>query len=81
MGKKKMKKKEKLKGAVRGAAESLLHKFTDDERKPMGVSVSMMFGSPGREEMHDKKKGKKKEKKEKKHDNPHSEDHGMEESY
>jgi hypothetical protein len=73
--KKKTKKKEKLKGAVQGAAESLLHKFTDDERKPMGVSVSMMFGSPGREEMHGKKKGKKKK------DNPHPEGHSMEEAY
>jgi len=76
MGKKKTKKKEKLKGAVQGAAESLLHKFTDDDRKPAGVSVSMMFGSPGREEMHDKKKGKKKKK-----DNPHPDDHNMEEGY
>jgi hypothetical protein len=41
----------------------------------MGVSVSMMFGSPGREEMHDKKKGKKKK------DNPHPEGHSMEGSY
>jgi len=72
--KKKTKKKEKLKGAVQGAAESLLHKFTDDDRKPAGVSVSMMFGSPEMEEGH-KKKGKKKK------DNPHPDDQGMEEGY
>jgi hypothetical protein len=47
---------------VQGAAESLLGKFIDEDRKPSGVSVSMMFGSPGREETHAKKKAKKKHK-------------------